>query len=73
MPKDVPRLIEEIRPIDHRVFFGALDLRKLTVPERSFTKLPATKAVLPAGDFRDWAEIDAWAGTIAGVLAERRA
>jgi menaquinone-dependent protoporphyrinogen oxidase len=31
--------------------------------------LPAAKASLPVGDFRDWAAIEAWAATIARDLA----
>jgi len=30
--------------------------------------MPATRDLLPAGDFRDWDEIDAWARGIADEL-----
>jgi menaquinone-dependent protoporphyrinogen oxidase len=30
--------------------------------------MPASKGLLPAGDFRDWAVIDAWARVIAREL-----
>lgn len=30
--------------------------------------MPAAKDALPAGDFRDWDEIEAWAGGIADEL-----
>lgn len=34
-----------------------------------FTRLmPATRAAMPRGDFRDWAAIEAWAATIADDL-----
>ena len=36
-----------------------------TFPERSLSRLPAGRQLLPEGDFRDWADIDAWAEDIA--------
>ena len=33
------------------------------------TSCPHAQAALPAGDFRDWSAIDAWAGEIAAALA----
>ena len=38
-----------------------LDPTKLGFSERAIRKLPAARALLPEGDFRDWTEIDAWA------------
>jgi menaquinone-dependent protoporphyrinogen oxidase len=42
------------------------------LPERfmkSFMRvIPAMKDVLPAGDYREWPAIDAWAGKIASEL-----
>lgn len=32
-------------------------------------KMPAAGELLPEGDFRSWAEIDAWARQIVGELA----
>jgi menaquinone-dependent protoporphyrinogen oxidase len=32
-------------------------------------KLPAARAVLPEGDFRDWRTIEAWADEIATALS----
>lgn len=63
-PKQVTELNAAIRPRDHRMFGGALDHHKLSFPERVIIK--GVKA--PEGDFRDWAEIDAWASTIAHEL-----
>ena len=51
--------------------FGALDPRTLTFAERSLRKLPAARAALPEGDFRDWPEIDDWAAGIARELQPR--
>ena len=38
--------------------------------ERTIRKLPAARTMLPEGDFRDWAEIDAWTSGIAHQLAQ---
>ena len=59
-----------VRARDAQVFFGAYDphARPASVGERLFGLLPAAKAALPAGDFRDWAAIDAWAVQIAAAL-----
>lgn len=54
---------------DHRAFKGVLDPGRLTVLERTIRRLPAGRRLLPAGDFRDWAEIDGWAGEIARDLS----
>jgi menaquinone-dependent protoporphyrinogen oxidase len=69
MPKEAPELEGAVHPRDHRVFFGALDPKLLTGAERTLRKLPAARAVLPEGDFRDWAEVEGWAKQIALELA----
>jgi menaquinone-dependent protoporphyrinogen oxidase len=51
------------------VFFGALDPHKLGFSERLVRSVPAGRALLPEGDFRDWKVIDAWAESIARELA----
>ena len=55
---------------DHRIFFGAYDpsQKPIGLMERVTRAMPATRDLLPAGDFRDWDEIDAWAGLIADEL-----
>ena len=56
---------------DHRVFLGAFDPNdppKVT-SERLVRLLPAVKKALPAGDFREWDVIEAWAHEIAETLA----
>lgn len=68
-PKDIPELTAAIHARDHHVFFGALDPNQLTVAERSLRKLPAARAALAEGDFRNWAEIDDWARAIADELS----
>ncbi len=63
-PRQLAELRDLIAPIDHRIFFGALDRRKLGFGERMIVK--AVKA--PDGDFRDWDAIRAWADGIVAVL-----
>jgi menaquinone-dependent protoporphyrinogen oxidase len=65
--KKIAALSAAIQPRDHRVFLGAFNPND---PPRSMTErlvrlMPASKQILPAGDFRDWADIEAWASTIA--------
>ena len=67
--EEQPRQLAEmggiIGPVDHRMFFGALDRSKLGFGERMMVK--AVKA--PEGDFRDWDAIRDWADGIARELA----
>jgi menaquinone-dependent protoporphyrinogen oxidase len=78
-PKDGPgsggrKKIAEIsaatNPKDHRVFLGAFDPNDppKATSERLVRMLPAVKNALPAGDFRDWDAIEAWAHEIAAAL-----
>jgi menaquinone-dependent protoporphyrinogen oxidase len=68
-PKELPTLREAIAPLDHRVFYGALDRHHLSIGERIV--VGAVKA--PDGDFRDWQQIDAWADEIALEIAKLEA
>ncbi len=61
---NVERLVSLLAPEDHRVFAGELVKSRLSFAERAI--VGAFHA--PEGDFRDWGEIDAWAGHIAGAL-----
>ncbi len=69
-----PREIAGFRTLvgarDHRVFFGALDPTQLGAASRLMRKTSAGAALLPEGDFRDWAEIGAWSGDIARELRQ---
>lgn len=67
-PRELPELLASVQPEEHRVFFGALDPQRLTLPERALRKLPASRALFPDGDFRDWQDIEAWAAHIAAEL-----
>jgi menaquinone-dependent protoporphyrinogen oxidase len=70
--KRIAELSARIQPRDHRVFYGAFDPKDppRAMPERLVRIMPASKNLLPAGDFRDWDAIEAWARTIAEELAE---
>jgi menaquinone-dependent protoporphyrinogen oxidase len=64
-PKEIAEFTEAIHPREHRVFAGALDPGSLTPAERALRRNPAARAVMPAGDFRDWTAIEKWATAIA--------
>lgn len=49
---------------EHRVFPGRLDRKRLTFGDKAIVM--ALRA--PEGDFRDWDDIRAWAGSIADAL-----
>ena len=70
--EEQPRQLEEIsdliRPVEHRVFFGALDRATLGFAERMIVK--AVKA--PDGDYRDWDEIRSWADRISAELRSNK-
>lgn len=71
-PKEAAEFRASIRPRDHRVFFGVLNPGKLGFRDRAIRGLPAGRALLPEGDFRDWEEIDAWGREIASQLTPER-
>lgn len=72
-PEEFAEFADAIRPRDRRIFFGAYDpdAQPVGLAERFgawFTRLPAIRQALPAGDFRDWPQIEAWAQGIADDL-----
>jgi menaquinone-dependent protoporphyrinogen oxidase len=69
-PRQIRGIQQAIHPRDHRVFPGALDPGRLSFAELSCLKTAATREVLPEGDFRDWAQIEAWAAGIAQELTQ---
>jgi menaquinone-dependent protoporphyrinogen oxidase len=69
-PKELPEFLEAIHPQEHRVFFGALVPGRLSFAEWSLRKRLAKSASLPRGDFRNWAQIQEWAGGIAQELTQ---
>lgn len=64
LPKEVVEFRGSIRPRDHEMFFGAIDHKNLSFPER--IAMIAVGGL--EGDFRDWNSIDAWAESIARAL-----
>lgn len=69
VPAQIAEFSPGVRQVGHRVFFGAIDPESLSVPHRLIRGLPGGSERLPAGDFRDWPEIDAWADDIVRHLA----
>jgi menaquinone-dependent protoporphyrinogen oxidase len=67
-PDPVRELLDVLRACDHREFGGALERDRLGPVEGLIARM--VKA--PEGDFRRWAEIDAWAHEIGGQLAGTR-
>jgi len=58
-----------------QVFFGAYDpdAAPVGLAERFVRHVPAAQDAMPAGDFRDWPAIEAWAAQIASELSDGRA
>jgi menaquinone-dependent protoporphyrinogen oxidase len=77
VPIEFAEFADAIRPVEERVFFGAYDpdAAPVGLAERMgawFTRIPAIREALPAGDFRDWPQIEAWADAIARNLQGAR-
>jgi menaquinone-dependent protoporphyrinogen oxidase len=68
--KKVAALSTAIHPRDHRVFYGAYNPNDppKSMQERLVRLMPASKQILPAGDFREWDAIEAWAREIAAAI-----
>lgn len=63
-PVDVSKILRSTKARDHRIFTGRLVRKHLTFPDRAMAS--AIRAA--EGDFRNWAEIRAWAAGIASAL-----
>ncbi len=63
-PEALEPLAGRIRPIDIACFGGKLDVTNLNFAEKLIVK----RVKAPMGDFRDWASIDGWTGSIAASL-----
>lgn len=74
LPRSRAELESWLKPRGHVVFSGAFDPADppRSIGERVMRALPASKGLLPPGDYRDWDAIDAWARSIARELAPRR-
>jgi menaquinone-dependent protoporphyrinogen oxidase len=72
-PADVPELNDLVKPMGHRVFFGALDRSVVDDSDLSRFERIIAKRFIPEGDWRDWAAIEGWATEIAAHLPKVRA
>ena len=68
-PQALQPVADRIHPRDIAVFGGALDAQKISLFEKLILKI--VKA--PAGDYRDWNAITAWARGIAAALTGKPA
>jgi menaquinone-dependent protoporphyrinogen oxidase len=71
-PKEIGGIRRAIRPMDHRVFAGAIDQATLDGSDLSAIEKLVTRKFMAQGDFRDWSAIDAWADGIARELSRGR-
>jgi len=69
--KKIEELSAATHPIAHRVFLGAFDPNDppRAMSERLVRMMPVSRRILPAGDFRNWDEIETWGREIAATLA----
>ena len=63
-PVDVSKILQATKARDHRIFTGKLARKHLSFPDRAMAS--AVRAA--EGDFRNWADIRAWAAGIADTL-----
>jgi menaquinone-dependent protoporphyrinogen oxidase len=71
--KKIAELSAVIGVREHQVFYGAFDPKDppKAIAERLVRMMPASKSILPPGDFREWDAIEAWAREIAGELTAK--
>jgi menaquinone-dependent protoporphyrinogen oxidase len=73
-PKEFAEFARSIGPREVQVFYGAYDPNAPpaglaeSLMSRFMRLAPAARQALPAGDFRDWPAIEAWAESIAREL-----
>jgi len=63
-PVDVTKILQASKARDHQIFTGKLAKKHLSFPDRAM----ASAIRAQEGDFRNWAEIRAWATGIADAL-----
>ena len=63
-PVDVTKILQASKARDHQIFIGKLAKKHLSFPDRAI----ASAIRAQEGDFRNWAEIRAWATGIADAL-----
>lgn len=76
-PAEFAEFAASIHPRGTGIFFGAFDpeAKPIGLMERigaPFLRMPAVLEAMPAGDFRDWPQIEAWAEGIALELESMR-
>ena len=71
-PKEFAEFGPIIHPRETRVFFGAWDpaAEPVGLMERVMHAIPQAREAMPAGDFRDFEEVDAWGEAIAAELSK---
>ncbi len=69
-PEEAAELDASLHPRNHAVFYGRLEHRRLGLAHRALTLLPAARATLPEGDFRDWPAVEEWAMAVGRELSE---
>ncbi len=69
-PREFADFKVEINPRGEHIFFGAWDSEAAPIGmmEHVVHLIPPARDSLPSGDFRDWPEIEEWAGQIATQL-----
>lgn len=69
-PKEFDELTELLGARGEQIFFGAYDpdAEPIGLGERVVRHMPAARDTMPAGDFRDWGAIEAWAREIAASI-----
>lgn len=60
----VDDIVTATKAVEHRLFAGKFDRSTLSFPERAVMRAVGARE----GDFRDWDEINGWAGEIAAQL-----
>jgi len=71
-PKELAEFTRTIHPRATHVFFGAFDpdAAPVGLMERVMHAIPQAREAMPAGDFRDWSEVDTWGEAIAAELSK---
>ncbi len=67
-PKEVEAFRRTLAPRDHRVFAGAFDRATADFSGMGLAERTLVRRLMPSGDWRDWPEIEAWAGEIARAI-----
>lgn len=68
-PAEIAEFRSKLDVRGHVVFAGAFDPTTADLNRAGWIERQFSKRFLPVGDFRDWAEIEAWANVIARQLS----